>query len=99
MRNAKTVGGIKSFQSRRSTVLKWVRNRAAQTQFVEGLKELAGIDKTTQNIRKCLRPTEIIKSDAIVERLVNTMRNQFTTPFNSEFEKDKLYNLVSGRPI
>jgi hypothetical protein len=27
------------------------------------------------------------------------MRNQFTTPFNPEFEKDKLCNLVSGRPV
>ena len=60
---------------------------------------MAGIEKTTQNLRKCLRPTEILKSNTIVERLVKTMRDQFTSPFNSALEKDKLYNLVSGRPV
>ena len=57
MRNATTAGGITSFQTKRCTVLKWVRNRAQQTQFVDGLKEMAGIDKTTTNPRKCLRPS------------------------------------------
>ena len=99
MRNAKTVGGIKSFQTRRCTVLKWVKNRAQQTRFVEGLKEMAGIEKTTQNLRKCLRPTEIVKSNKIVESLMTTMRDQFTQPFDASFDKDKLYNIVSGKPI
>ena len=31
MRSAKTAGGIKGFQTQRSTVLKWVRNRAQQS--------------------------------------------------------------------
>ena len=99
MRNAKTAGGIKGFQTRRCTVLKWVRNRAQQTKFVEGLKEMAGVEKTTQNLRKCLRPSEIIKSNKIVESLVKTMREQFTHPFDASFEKDKLYNIVSGKPV
>ena len=99
MRNAKTSGGIKSFQTRQCTVLKWVRNRAQQTRFVEELKEIAGIEKTTQNLRKCLRPSEIIKSNSIVERFIVTMKLQFTHPFHASFEKEKLYNLVSGRPV
>ena len=99
MRNAKTAGGIKSFQTRQCTVLKWVRNRSQQTEFVEGLKEIAGIEKTTQNLRKCLRPSEIMKSNAIVDKICSTMTEQFTHPFQPSFENDKLYNLVSGRPL
>ena len=80
-------------------MLKWVRNRSQQTEFVEGLKEIAGVEKTTQNLRKCLRPSEIIKSDSIVEKISKTMMEQFTRPFQPSFEKEKLYNLVSGRPV
>ena len=99
MRNAKTAGGIKSFQTKQTTVLKWVRNRAQQNEFVEGLKEMAGVDKTTRNLRKCLRPSEIVKSNEIVEALIGCMRKQFTNPFDDSFNKDKLYNIVSGRPV
>ena len=60
---------------------------------------MAGVEKTTQNLRKCLRPSEIIKSNKIVESLVKTMREQFTHPFDASFEKDKLYNIVSGKPV
>ena len=87
------------FQTWRSTVLKWVRNRAQQSTFVDGLKEIAGLEKTTQNLRKCLRPSEIIKSNNIVENIVKTMREQFTHPFERSFDKDKLYNNVSGKPV
>ena len=99
IRGAKTAGGIKGFQTRRCTVLKWVRNRAQQTKFVEGLKEIAGVEKTTQNFRKCLRPSEIMKSDKIVESIVKAMREHFTHPFDKSFESGKLYNIVSGKPV
>ena len=99
MRHSKTAGGIKSFQTRQCTVLKWVRNRAYQAEFVEQLKEMCGIEKTTQHLRKCLRPTEIVKHNGIVEKIMKTMSQQFTNPFNTSFEKEKLYNLVSGRPV
>ena len=34
-----------------------------------------------------------------MERLVKTMKEQFTHPFHATFEKENLYNLVSVRPV
>lgn len=99
MRNAKTAGGITQFQTRKGSVLKWILNRPFQTAFVDALKEAAGLEKTSSNPRKCLRPSEIIKSEKIVSNLTTILTDQFLSPFDDTLRKDCLYNLVSGRPV
>ena len=99
MRNAKKTGGISHFQTRKATVLKWVRSRSSKTKFVELLKEMTGIQKTTYNLKRSLQPSEIIKSDKIVERIFEAMEKQFMEPLDFVLEKKKLYNLVSGKPV
>ena len=99
MRNAKTSGGITQFQTRPGAVLKWVLNRPFQTEFVDALKESSGLDKTSTNPRKCLRPSEIMKSERIVTLLQSIIMNQFLSPFDSRLSKDQLFNIVSGKAV
>ena len=39
------------------------------------------------------------KSDKMVQNIVYTLKNQFMNPFREDLDSDKLYNLVSGRPV
>ena len=96
MRDAKTAGGITSFQTNRSTVLKWVRSRPYQAKFTESLREMANMTRTSDNQKKCLRPSEILKSDKIVCNISSCIKNQFVSPFDDDYNDDKLYNIVSG---
>ena len=96
MRSAKTAGGITHFQSKKASVLKWVRSRSylIQARFTESLKEITNLGKTTNNLKKCLRPSEIIKSNNIVVGIIKCMENQLSGPFGEAFDNHKLYNLV-----
>ena len=99
MRDAKTAGGMTPFQTSKATVLKWVRSRPFQAKFTEALRDMANIDRTADNQKKCLRPSEIIKSNEIVNRIIHCMEQQFSSPFDDAFDHDKLYNLVSGTKL
>ena len=99
MRNAKTIGGITNFQTRKNAVYRWVKGRASQTKFVDALKEISGAQRTSYNPKKCLKPSEIIKSDVIVERIIDTMQSHFVEPFDLSLDKERLYNIVSGKPV
>ena len=50
----------------------------------------AGIQKTTYNPKKNLRPSEIIKSDGIVEKIIEAMEQQFMELFDEVLDKKKL---------
>ena len=73
-------------------------NRPYQTKFVESLLELSGVCTTMSNPRKCLRSSEILKSNKMVERIMVVLKTQFINPFHADLDKDKLFNLVSGYP-
>ena len=53
----------------------------------------------SSNSRKCLRPSEILKSNRMVESILKALKTQFINPFNPDLDKEKLYNLVSGYPV
>ena len=55
------VGGIKNFATQDNTYKKWVLSRPGQAEYVVALKEATGMDKCSQNPRKCLRSSEIKK--------------------------------------
>ena len=99
MKNAKTAGGITQFASKETTVAKWVMNRPFQARFVESLVEISGLTRTTSSSRKCLRPSQILKSNKMVENITHCLKTQFLNPFNDKIQKGKLYNLVSGCPV
>ena len=99
MRSAKTAGGLTDFQTKEATVRKWVLCRPYQAKFTEALKSMVNLDRTSDNVRKCLRPSQILKSNKIVLSIINCLKSQFTEPFCDEFDQQKLYNLVSGAAV
>ena len=94
MRSAKTAGGITMFASSKETVSKWVMNRPYVSKFNEALEEMCGLTKSSANSYKCLRQSEIQKSNRMVEAVVDTLRTRFLSPFNEYLDSDKLYNMV-----
>lgn len=53
---------------------------------------------TMSNPRKCMRSSEILKSNKMVEKIMVVLRTQFINPFQPDIDKDELFNLVSGYP-
>ena len=74
-------------------------SRPFAAQFVNALQSDTSLDKTTNNPRKCLRDSEIKKSEERVQKVTNVLENEFINPFSSDLEHDKLYNLASGKPV
>ena len=99
MRSAKTAGGLTDFQTQAATVRKWVLSRPYQAKFTEALKTMANLDRTSDNLRKSLRPSQILKSNKIVCGIVSCLKVQFADPFCEDFDKQRLYNLVSGEAV
>ena len=99
MHNAKTTGGIKNFATQTNTYEKWVLSQPFAAQSVNGLRNDIGLDKTTNNPRKCLGEVEINKSEERVQKITYILENQFINPFSTNLERDKLYNLASGKPV
>ena len=99
MRGAKTAGGIKNSTSNAATYEKWALSRPLAAECANALHEHVGLDKTSNYPRKCLRDSEIRKSEKRVERLQNLITNDLINPFSDDLDKDKLYNLASGCPV
>ena len=70
-------------------------NRPFQSRFVESLIEMTGLS----NPRKCLRSSEVLKSNKIVENIMEALTTQFPNPCDQDLDRSELYNLVSGCPI
>ena len=97
-RDGRTAGGIKSFYSSQSSILKWTLNRAQQSANTSELKSMTGIAQ--ENFaHKSLRPSEIIKSEKKVQRIVEVLQDEYINPFDEDLEKNYLYNLSSGIAI
>ena len=73
-------------------------NRPYQIKFLESLVEMSGSSHTSTNNRKLLSPSEIKKSNVMVENILQVLVNTFLRPFHDELEPAKLYNIVSGQP-
>ena len=54
------------------------------------------MNKVQNNPRKCLRHSQIRKSEDNVKTIMNVLRNDFIDPFSTDLDSDKLYNLASG---
>ena len=78
------------------TVAKWVLSRPFQAKFLESLFDICGKSRTMSNPRKCLRVSEIKRSNAIVEKGINVISNHFIKPFEKDLEQGNLFSLISG---
>ena len=68
-------GGIKNFATQDNTYKKWVLSWQGQAEYVPALKEVAGMDKCSQNPRKCLWSSEIKKYEMHVQRVEDITRD------------------------
>ena len=72
--------------------------RPFQAKFVEGLLGMANIDNDNTK-RKCLRQSEISKSEKRVLQLKSILTEYFINPFANDLEPSKLFNIASGSPV
>ena len=99
MKSAKTTGGIKNFITHDSTYEKWVLTRSFQARFVDALLRQVSLQKTDDDPRKCLRESEINRSEKNVKDIMSVMMNDFSNLFSQTLDHNKLYNLASGCPV
>ena len=81
MHSAKTGSGLTNSQTKPATLCKWVLCRRYQAKFSNALKTMTGIDKSSDTLRKCLRPSQILKSDEIAIGINSCLKTPFTDPF------------------
>ena len=97
-KNSKTSGGIKEFVQQEGTYEKWVLSRPGQADFVNAVKEQTGLCGSTDNPRKCLQPGQVKKHEKAVQNILGVLKNDFLSPFSSQLDPEKLYNIASGKP-
>ena len=54
---------------------------------------------TTNELYKSLRPSMILKTEKMTERIVKVLKDEYVNPFGEELDKHVLYNLSSGVPL
>ena len=94
-RDAKTTGCIKYFAADSSAVLKWTLNRSEQAKNTGALLNLP-IMNNPGSIYKSLRPSQILKSEIFVSKIINVLKENYVNPFHSNLDKGLLVNLSSG---
>ena len=65
--------------------------------MVTGLKELVDLDRNDPN--KVLRASQIGESERKVQNDMSTITDFFISPFDQDIPRDKLINIVSGKPV
>ena len=78
------------------TVAKWVLSRPFQTKLLESLFGICGKSRTMSNPRKCLRVSEIKRSNAKVQKVKNAISDHFINPFEKDLVQGNLFSLISG---
>ena len=97
-RDAKTAGGIKAFGTNTDSVAKWCLNRAEQAKNKKILENLCGLDKEGESY-KPTRPSQIRRSEKLVESVIEVLTEDYINPFQADVEKDKIVCLSSGVPV
>ena len=86
---------IKSLAASSASVLKWCLNRSEQAENTRALKELCGISTNPELYKPC-RPSQIIKSNELVNNVVHVLTNHYINPFGQDLDKDQLVNVSLG---
>ena len=77
------------------TVVKRVLSRPFQKKFLESLFDICGKSRTMSNPRKCLRVSEIKRSNAMVQKVKNAISDHFINPFEKDLDQGNLFSLIS----
>ena len=67
------ISGVSQFAGKTKTVAKWVLSRPFQEKFLESLFDICGKSRMMSNPRKCLLISEIKRSNAMVEKVINVI--------------------------
>eukprot|EP00794_Sanderia_malayensis_P013073 gene13073-biopygen10434 len=89
---------IKYFANDSKSILKWTLNRAEEANNTSELLDMVNM-KTSNEMRKSLRPSMILKTDNMAESVVKVLKDELFNPFGAELEKCNLYHLSSGIPL
>ena len=73
--------------------------RPFQARYVDSLLSQTSLDKDSDSPRKCLRESQIVKSEENVVKIMNALKNDFINPFSPDIEKERLYNVAFGCPL
>ena len=90
-KDTKTKGGITGFSQKYSSVEKWTLTSHLRAAVHSNFKEM--IDPTVNQIKE-LTSSEIQKRN--VQSIINTVKEQFQSPFKLGTNKQHLSNIVSG---
>ena len=91
--------GLKTITREDSKYDKWTLIRVGQAEYRSEFWDIAGLTESAQKPQKCLRSSQILTSEAAVEKIINVLEGTFVNPFSDNLEKNELYNLASGCPI
>ena len=72
--DAKTSDGIKAFSTNNESVTKWCLNHSEQAKNTKALYDLCGLDAGSNTYKLCC-PSQILKTEGLVEALMNTLMN------------------------
>ena len=97
-RDAKTTGGIKYFANDSKSILKWTLNRSVEANNTSELLRMVDM-KSPNEMYKSLRPSMILKTEKLTERIMKVLKDVYVNPFGEELDKHILYNLSSGVPL
>ena len=78
------------------TVAKWVLSRPFQTKLLESFSDICGKSRAMSNPRKCLRVSEIKRSNTMVEKVINVISDHIINPFEKDLVQGNLFSLISG---
>ena len=90
--------GTKSFATNENTVLKRCLNRAEQSKNTTALKEMCGLGMDP-GMYKPMRPSQIIKSERDVQKILRILIEDYINPFDLDVENEYLVCLSSGEPF
>jgi hypothetical protein len=96
--DAKTSGGIKAFSTQEESVLKWCLNRSEQAKNTKELQEMCGLGNDLGIYKPC-RPSQISKSEKLVQNVLRTLMEEYINTFDVAIDKESLINLSSGVPL
>ena len=78
------------------TVAKWVLSRPFQTKLLESLFGICGKSRMMRDPRKCLRVSEIKRSNTMVEKVINVISDHIINPFEKDLVQGNLFSLILG---
>ena len=80
-REAKISGGLKAFRTNNESVTKSCLNHSEQAKNNKALHDLCSLDAGSNTYKLC-RPSQILKTEELVQAVMDTLMNKYINPFD-----------------